>query len=77
MAKKTDEISWLDDLEAKVREAADEIKRLKKRVVELEKELAGSVPHASSNAWADQRDEVRRRVESLVDHLSALLKEDS
>lgn len=76
MAKKTNEVSWLDDLESKVKLAAKEITRLKKRVVALEAQLDEAAADGSQDAWKTEREEVRKRVEGLVEHLSSLLQED-
>jgi len=75
MAKKTNEATWLDDLESKVELAAREITRLKKRVVTLEAQLEKVRADRSQDSWESEREEVRKRVEGLVEHLSALLQE--
>lgn len=74
-------IPWLQDLEDRVREAGerlgdlrDENARLEERIQELESKLeATSVTSDETGAWKEERDEIRGRVEKLVDHLKGLL----
>lgn len=74
-------IAWLRDLEEKVQEAASRIgelraenRRLEKRVAELEKRLEAAPSAEEASAWSEERDEIRQRVEKLVDHLGELLE---
>jgi predicted nucleic acid-binding Zn-ribbon protein len=72
--------AWLRDLEEKVQEASvrlgdlrAENDQLRKRVAELEETLE-AVPDAEQVAgWTEERDDVRQRVEKLVEHLDQLL----
>lgn len=76
---------WLDSLERSVKKATAEIDRLRGEnerlsnlLAELEARLAaashgGEDPQGSQ--WAAERDEIRRRVESLTDRLEALVGE--
>jgi chromosome segregation ATPase len=73
------ETEWLDDLEARVREAAARLQELKarngeleSRVAELETQLAASPAQAD---WEGERDGIRRRVEKLASTLEDLLEE--
>ena len=83
-------IEWMETLEQRVREAADEIRRLRtendaleERIETLERELAqavasgGAEPRADADdgAWEQERAEVRSRVERLVVQLEGLIKE--
>jgi FtsZ-binding cell division protein ZapB len=84
-------IEWMETLEQRVREAADEIRRLRtendaleERIETLERELAQamSAPGATrepeaveDTAWEQERAEVRSRVERLVHQLEGLIKE--
>ncbi len=71
---------FLDDLETRVGEAAQRLAslgernaELERRVTELEGQLAsaGDPPEAGHDA---ERDELRRRVEALVEQLESLLE---
>jgi FtsZ-binding cell division protein ZapB len=82
-------IEWMETLEQRVREAADEIRRLRtendaleERIETLERELAqamasrGASPDTNDDgAWEQERAEVRSRVERLVRQLEGLIKE--
>jgi hypothetical protein len=68
----------LDELEARVHEAAERLRALKEqnarlteRVGELEEQLTAREEDAG---WAAERDEVRRRLEALVATLEGLLE---
>ncbi len=73
--------AWLRDLEEKVQEASTRLSdlraqndNLQKRVAELEEKLEAA-PNAEQVAdWTEERDDVRQRVEKLVDHLDQLLE---
>ncbi len=74
--------AWLSDLEERVRQATERLRKLaaenrklKKRVKELEKRLAAAPGDKEKAAWAGERDEIRLRVEKLVEHLDGLLEE--
>ena len=78
-------IEWMENLERRVHEAAEEIRRLRgendqllERTTSLERELAqaagGSVV-PTDEAWEEERAEVRTRVEKLVRHLEGLIQE--
>lgn len=65
------DIEWLDSLETRVRGAAERLRDLKEenaalkaRVRELEEQTTGS--------WAEEREEIRRRVEALTRRLEEL-----
>jgi chromosome segregation ATPase len=80
-------IEWIETLEQRVREAAEEIRRLRgeneqlqDRTATLERELAQvATPAASASAadaeWEEERAEVRARVERLVRQLEGLIQE--
>ncbi len=76
-AEKTEE-GLLDGLERAVHAAAERIRvlnaenaRLASRIEELEGEAAADSGEAA--AWAEERDDVRRRVEALTETLEGLL----
>jgi chromosome segregation ATPase len=69
---------WMAALEAKVQEAADALRKLnadnallQKRIDELEKQVS-SAQQEGAAAWEEERDEIRRRVEALVEKLEGL-----
>jgi chromosome segregation ATPase len=70
---------WLEDLEARVAEATEEILRLRGANEELRAELielrahAESTPDHGQASWTEERDAVRARVEKLAAHLEGLL----
>ena len=72
-------IEWLGDLEARITEAAEELRRLRGENEELRGELielrahAETAPELEVAQWAAERDEVRARVTRLVEQLEALL----
>ena len=80
--------AWLQDLEERVHEASDRLRDLREenerlearcqqleaRVEELEASVDGE-PSDGEAAWREERDEIRGRVEKLVDHLATLLDE--
>ena len=70
---------WLAELEARVREAAAEIGRLRHDNRRLEKELArlrkAGAGNGGAAAWEQQRAEVRSRLERLTEHLEGALGE--
>jgi FtsZ-binding cell division protein ZapB len=84
-------IDWMENLEGKVREAAQEIRRLRaandelnERIATLETEAesaqrsakaAAPVVPEADAAWEQEREEVRRRVEKLVAQLEGLIRE--
>ncbi len=79
--------AWLRDLEEKVQEASERLgdlraqndqlqkreAKLKKRVAKLEAQLKKAPDAEQVSGWADERDDIRQRVETLVDHLDRLL----
>ena len=74
--------AWLRDLEERVQQASERLRqlaaengKLKKRVKELEKRLAAAPGDQEKAAWSGERDEIRQRVEKLVEHLDGLLEE--
>jgi predicted nucleic acid-binding Zn-ribbon protein len=75
------EISWLQALEDKVHAAAGRIRDLReentllrRRIEELEERLAAPAPEApEAGRWVEEREEIRGRVERLVEHLEGLL----
>lgn len=74
---------WLDSLENSVKKATAEIARLRGEndrlstvVAELEARLAAATNGGEDpavQAWATERDEVRRRVEALTERLEGLV----
>jgi ubiquinone biosynthesis protein UbiJ len=74
---------WLDSLENSVKKATAEIARLRGEndrlstvVAELEARLAAATNDGEDpavQAWAAERDEVRRRVEALTERLEGLV----
>jgi predicted nucleic acid-binding Zn-ribbon protein len=75
------EITWLQTLEEKVHAAAGRIRdlreenvTLRRRIEELEERLAAPSPvSGEANRWVEEREEIRGRVERLVEHLEGLL----
>jgi FtsZ-binding cell division protein ZapB len=72
----------LDELEARVREAAERIRalkeqnaRLSERVGELEEQLTAGEAAGERAGWEQERDEVRRRLQHLTHTLAGLLEE--
>lgn len=71
---------WLGDLEARITEAAEELRRLRGENEELRAELielrahGESAPEREVAEWAAERDEVRARVARLVEQLESLLE---
>jgi uncharacterized coiled-coil DUF342 family protein len=69
---------WLGDLEARITEAAEELRRLRGENEELRAELielrahGENAPEREIAQWAAERDEVRARVARLVEQLEAL-----
>jgi len=75
------DITWLGELEDKVRQAAAEVRelrqenqKLRQKVGRLEKKVAGAGPDAEGD-WAAERAEVHGRVAHLVAGLEELLAE--
>jgi len=82
---------WLEHLERTVHEATETIGALRRqnedlteRIDSLEEELAqarseegngGGGDDSAAAAWQDERQEIRRRVESLTEKLEGLLDE--
>lgn len=73
--------AWLRDLEEKVRETSarlgelkSENEKLEKKVAELEARLEAAPDAEEAAAWAEERDDIRQRVEKLVEHLGDLLE---
>ena len=78
---------WLQDLEEKVEQATGRLRELRQeneqlearcvelesRVEQLEAQLAEG--GGDDGEWRQERDEIRQRVEKLVDHLGELLSE--
>ncbi len=79
------ELDWMDDLEARVHEAAERLSELKQKNAELETQVAdleaqlaaATAPGAEGPpaAWEGERDAIRRRVEKLAATLEDLLEE--
>ena len=73
------DIAWLRTLEEKVhaaagriRELRDENAGLRQRIDELEARLATPASDGAER-WTEEREEIRGRVERLVEHLEELL----
>lgn len=75
------DIAWLRALEEKVHAAAGRIRDLKEEnaglrrtIEELEAQLESSAaaPGEDAARWAEEREEIRGRVERLVEHLEGL-----
>lgn len=76
------ETAWLQVLEAKVhaaagriRELRDENAMLRRRIQELEGQLATVPSSEEANRWVEERQEIRGRVARLVEHLEGLMAE--
>ena len=77
------DIAWLQALEEKVHAAAGRIRELReenatlrRRIEELEERLVEAPASAGADdRWAEEREEIRGRVERLVEHLDGLLEE--
>lgn len=72
---------WLRTLEEKVHTAADRIRALREenallrqRVQDLEERLAAPQDSGAADRWVEERQEIRGRVERLVEHLEGLLE---
>ena len=72
---------WLRDLEEKVRETSARLgelrsanAKLEKKVADLEAKLAAAPDLDETSAWAEERDDIRQRVEKLVGDLGELLE---
>ncbi len=72
--------AWLRDLEEKVQEASAQLSdlrvqndELRKRVAELEEKLEEAPDAEQVAGWTEERDDIRQRVEKLVDPLGQLL----
>ncbi len=79
---KSSTVPWLRELEEKVQETGKRISglreqngQLQEQVDELEIRLADAPAPEEKAAWQGERDEIRQRVESLVEHLSGMLAE--
>ncbi|MCB1057296.1 MAG: cell division protein ZapB [Acidobacteria bacterium] len=75
------DLKWLEELETKIHDASEEIRRLRQenreleqRVAQLEGELEAGVD--DDGAWQDERQEIRRRVAKLAEDLEELLEQD-
>lgn len=78
-------LDFLEVLENRVRDAAERIERLTAENARLKKDLEQAERERGARsdrsveklekAWAKERDEIRKRTESLVERLSALLGE--
>jgi len=73
--------AWLRDLEEKVRATSARLGKLKsqnekleKKIADLEAQLEAAPDAEEAAAWTEERDDVRKRVEKLVDHLGNLLE---
>lgn len=73
--------AWLRDLEEKVRETSarlgelkSENEKLEKKLAKLESQLEAAPDPDEASAWAEERADVKQRVEKLVDHLGNLLE---
>lgn len=76
-------IPWLQELEERVRETATRLaelraenEKLARRVAALEGELASPPESRERETWAEERAEIRGRVEQLAEHLEKLLEDD-
>ncbi len=76
--KSAHEITWLRTLEDKVHAAAGRIRALREenaalraQIEDLEERLTAT-PTEAAEAWAEEREEIRGRVERLVEHLEEL-----
>lgn len=74
-------MDWLKPLEEKVaqaRAALDDLRKenrtLRSKLRRLEQKKGGSGEASGNPAWEEERREVRRRVESLVDKLAKLVE---
>ena len=81
--------AWLQDLEERVKATADRLGELRaengrlekrlagreNRVAELEQQLAAAPDAEEAAAWVTERDDIRQRVEKLVDHLGEMLED--
>lgn len=83
MAEDSTSIPWLKELEDRVHETAERLREvrvenasLQERVAKLEKELAAAPGSEERAAWAEERSEIRGRVEKLAEHLEGLLKDE-
>jgi predicted RNase H-like nuclease (RuvC/YqgF family) len=75
-------IPWLKELEERVQDTSSRLSELKKentalkaRIESLESELAAAPGADEKAVWTEEKSEIRTRVESLAEHLEALLKD--
>lgn len=68
-------MNWLDDLEEKVREASEEIRRLRAENRDLEKKIESLQKSAGSDGadWREERQAIRKRVEKIVGGLEKIV----
>ena len=73
---------WLESLEDRVRDAAEELRRLRQenedqraRIERLEAEASTGEPAAGAGEWPEERAAIRQRVERLVEQLEQLLED--
>ncbi len=72
---------WMTVLEEKVRAAGERLRELRsentalhRRIEELEERLAAAASPGEAQRWVEERQEIRGRVERLVEHLGGLLE---
>lgn len=65
------DIEWLDSLETRVRDAAERLRDLKEENAAL-KERIRELEGEATGRWAEEREEIRRRVEALTQRLEEL-----
>lgn len=78
-------IPWLKELEERIQQTSERLRDLreenttqKERIGELESELEAASPgDGEAEAWTEERDEIRTRVEKLVKNLESLLEDDA
>ncbi|HKH46625.1 MAG TPA: cell division protein ZapB [Thermoanaerobaculia bacterium] len=74
------EMVWLQAVEEKVHAAAGRIRdlreenaTLRRRIEELEERLAAPAVSGTADRWVEEREEIRGKVERLVEHLEGML----
>jgi len=81
MSAEAKSLDWLQQLERRIKQAAEEIRRLRAENRDLQAQVkkltAEERPSEDATRWAAERDEIRKRVDRLVAHLEELAAEAS
>jgi len=61
---------------ARIKKLETENKKLQQKATKLQDRLEAAPSDSSSDEWLEERAEIRQRVESLTEHLEAVLGND-